>query len=93
MTSLVTAATRVAGGPQIPVRKKNGISIRSKKTTKSARSWASSAPSTAVCPRPMWKKKSFGRSHSRPAAHSIEAVNSSVVSRTRNRFTPSRPSL
>ena len=47
MTSLIVARTR-SPEPHWPVRKKNGTSMRSKKTTKSARSCAVSAPSTAV---------------------------------------------
>jgi hypothetical protein len=61
MTSLRTAPIRFSPVPQPPVRKKNGMSMRSKKTTKSARSWAIKAPSSAVSPRPSQKKNSPGR--------------------------------
>ena len=54
MTSFIVACTRRAP-PQMPVRKKNGTSMRSKKTTNSARSCAISAPMTDVCASAMWK--------------------------------------
>ena len=61
--------------------------------TKSARSWASSAPSTAVSASARWKKKSLGRSHSRSDAQIVLAVHRTVVRRTRKRFRPSMPSF
>jgi hypothetical protein len=92
MTSLVVARTR-SPVPHCPVRKKNGTSIRSKKTTNSARSCAISAPSTAVSPSARWKKNSLGRSHERSDAHTVDAVHRTVVSRIRKRFSPSTPSF
>ena len=86
-------ATRLGVSPQPPPRKRNGTSMRSKKTTKSARSWAISAPSTPVSARPSQKKNRRGRSHSRSAAHAIAAAKSSVASAMSKRFSPSTPSL
>jgi hypothetical protein len=64
MTILVVAGTRFSS-PHWPIRKKNGTSIRSKKKTKTARSCAQSAPSTAVSASARWNQYSFGRWRSR----------------------------
>ncbi len=92
MNSLMIAGTR-PGPPHVPVRNRNGTSIRSKKITNSARSWAISAPSTPLSARPNQKKNSPGRSHSVNEAQTALARNSTVASRIRNRFSPSIPSL
>ena len=52
MKSLIMLATRLGVLPQPPPRNRNGTSIRSKKITNSARSWAMSAPSTPLSARP-----------------------------------------
>src|SRR4029078_11907840 len=60
MKSLMTAATRPSP-PHVPVRNRNGTSIRSKKITNSARSWGISAPSTPLSARQNQTTKSAGR--------------------------------
>ena len=67
--------------------------MRSKKITNSARSWASSAPSTPDSASPNQKKNRPGRSQSRIDAHAMLAANSSVASTMRMTFSPSTPSL
>ena len=52
MKSLIMLATRLGVLPQPPPRNRNGTSMTSKKITKSARSWAMSAPSTPLSARP-----------------------------------------
>ena len=74
MKSLIDRARRGRAPPQMPVRKKNGTSIRSKKTTNSARSCASSAPSTAVSrEREMEEEELAAGSRSRSAAQTVHA--------------------
>ena len=93
MKSLTMLATRLGDVPQPPPRNRNGTSMTSKKITKSARSWAMSAPSTPLSARPNHRKNRCGRSHSRSAAHAMLAKNSSAASAMRKRFRPSTPSL
>ena len=93
MNSLVIAATRVLSGPQIPARNRNGKSIRSKNRTNSARSWAISAPSTALSATAKNRKNCFGCSHSRNAAQTRHTKKMNAARAIKNRFNPSMPSL
>ena len=50
------------------------------------------APSTAVSPSAIQKKKSLGRSCSLKAATSVQGTQDTAVRTTRNRLSPSSPS-
>ena len=78
--------------PQPANRKKNGISIRSKKRTKRSRSWAMNAPSVAVCARPSRKNHVLSRSGVRIAPQQVTANHDTPVSSIRKTLIPSMPS-
>jgi hypothetical protein len=79
--------------PQPPVRKKNGTSMRSKKTTNSARSCAMQrAEHRGLAEPEPEEEQPRARVVSRPA-QIVVATHSTAVSAMRKRLSPSTPSL
>jgi hypothetical protein len=66
--------------------------MRSKKRTKSSRSWARKAPSVAVSARPSIRNQVRARSGGLIVDQSVAASQSTEVRTTRKRLIPSTPS-